>query len=37
LAAVREAGGELEDVGVSQADLEDVFVRMMSEQNRGVA
>ncbi|GHA72027.1 ABC transporter ATP-binding subunit [Formosimonas limnophila] len=37
LAAVREAGGELEDVGVSQADLEDVFMRMMSEQNRGVA
>lgn len=37
LAAVREAGGELEDVSVSQADLEDVFVRMMSEQNRGVA
>ena len=29
LAAVRMAGGEIEDVAVSQADLEEVFVRMM--------
>jgi ABC-2 type transport system ATP-binding protein len=36
LAAVREAGGELEDVAVSQADLEDVFVRLMQNE-RGAA
>lgn len=35
LMAIRMAGGEVEDVRVSQADLEDVFVRMMSEQERG--
>ena len=29
LASVRMAGGELEDVSVSQADLEDVFVRLV--------
>ena len=36
LAAVREAGGDLEDVAVSQADLEDVFVRLMQNE-RGAA
>ncbi|MBS1174010.1 MAG: ybhF [Burkholderiaceae bacterium] len=30
LASVRMAGGELEDVLVSQADLEDVFVKLVS-------
>ena len=29
LASVRIAGGELEDVSVTQADLEDVFVRLV--------
>lgn len=29
LASIRMAGGELEDVSVSQADLEDVFVRLV--------
>lgn len=33
LTAVREAGGEIESVNVSQADLEDVFVRMMQADN----
>jgi hypothetical protein len=30
LASVRMAGGELEDVLVSQADLEDVFVKLVN-------
>ncbi|TDR31355.1 ABC transporter ATP-binding protein [Hydromonas duriensis] len=34
LTAVRLAGGELEDVKVSQADLEEVFVRMMQTDAR---
>ena len=29
LASLRIAGGELEDLSVSQADLEDVFVRLV--------
>ena len=37
LAAVRVAGGELEDVLVSQADLEDVFVRLVSPTEQTAA
>lgn len=37
LAALRVAGGELEDVSVSQADLEEVFVRMMGSTLGGAA
>lgn len=36
LTAIRTAGGELEDVALAQADLEDVFVRLMNNE-RGAA
>jgi ABC-2 type transport system ATP-binding protein len=36
LAACREAGAAIEEIEVGHADLEDVFLQMMSEEPTGV-